>query len=365
MQIWDNPKIVLYPVRNSGITNQMRRLPLTLQTIYADLLDKLLDEAVAAPGREEGSFVPKTVKGRIYWYHKRRTHTGDYTQTYIGPEAPDLLARIANHKNVVEAERMRRDMVRALTRSGATPTVIAGVGRVLLALADSGVFRLRSVLVGTMAYRAYGPMLGVRLASASVMTDDIDVAQFRSISIAVEDQVPPVLTTLRTVDPTFEAIGRPFSRQSDAYVAASKLKVEFLTPMRGPAEDAPAVLPALGTASQPLRFLDYLIYQECKAVLPFGAGILVNVPDPVRYAWHKLIVAERRVMPEKISKDLAQAETLFEVLVEDRPDDVRDMWEELATEGRRHWQQIALSGLKRIAPTVRERVLKIVGHTID
>ena len=217
----------------------MRRLPLTLQTIYADLLDKLLDEAVAAPGREEGSFVPKTVKGRIYWYHKRRTPTGDYTQAYIGPETPDLLARIANHKYLVAAERMRRDMVRALTRSGAAPTVNAGVGRVLNGLADSGVFRLRSVLVGTMAYRTYGPMLSVRLGLASIMTDDIDVAQFRSISIAVEDQAPPVLTTLQSVDPTFESIGRPFSRQADANIAASKLKVEFLTPMRGPIEDAP------------------------------------------------------------------------------------------------------------------------------
>lgn len=142
-------------------------------------------------------------------------------------------------------------------------------------------------------------MLGVRLSSASVMTEDIDLAQFRSISIAVEDRIPPVLTTLQSVAPTFEAIGCPFSRQSDAYIAASKLKVEFLTPMCGPIEDAPVELPALGTASQPLRFLDYLIYQECKPVLPYGGGILVNVPDPVRYAWHNLIVARCRVRPEK------------------------------------------------------------------
>ena len=343
----------------------MRRLPLTLQTIHADLLDKLLDEAVAAPGRKDGSFVPKTVKGRVYWYYQRRNAAGDYKQTYIGPETPDLLARIANHKNLVAADRMRRDMVRALTRSGATPTVNAAVGRVLQALADNGVFRLRSVLVGTMAYQTYGPMLGVRLASASVMTDDIDVAQFRSISIAVEDQVPPILTILKSVDPSFQSITRPFSNQSDAYMAASKLKVEFLTPMRGPVEDTPVTLPALGTASQPLRFLDYLIYQERKTALPYGAGILVNVPDPVRYAWHKLIVAERRGMPEKVPKDLVQAETLFEVLVEDRPDDVRDMWEELATAGRRNWQQIALDGLKRITPAIRERVLRTIGYKID
>ena len=343
----------------------MRRLPLTLQTIYVDLLDKLLDDEVAIQGREEGSFAPKTIKGRVYWYHQRRNAAGDYSQSYVGPETPELLTRIQNHKHLIAADRMRRDMIRALTRSGTVPTVNANVGRVLQGLADSGVFRLRSVLVGTMAYQTYGPMLGVRLTSASVMTEDIDVAQFRSISIAVEDQLPPILTTLKKVDPSFEPILRAFSNQPDAYITADKLKVEFLTPMRGPVEDAPVPLPALGTASQPLRFLDYLIYQERKAVIPYGAGILVNVPDPMRYAWHKLIVAERRSMHEKIPKDLVQAETLFEVLVEDRPDDVRDMWEELATEGRRNWQQIALDGLKRITPTIRDRVLKVIDQKID
>ena len=342
----------------------MRRLPLSLQTIYVDLLDKLLDDEVAAQGGAEGSFAPKTIKGRVYWYHQRRNETGGYTQTYIGPETPGLLIRIQNHRHLAAATRMRRDMVRALTRGGTVPAVNPNVGRVLQGLADSGVFRLRSVLVGTMAYQTYGAMLGVRLPSASIMTDDIDVAQFRSISIAVEDQLPPMLTTLKKIDPTFEPITRPFTTQADAYATAGKLKVEFLTPMRGPVEATPVPLPAIGTASQPLRFLDYLIYQERKAVVPFGAGILVNVPDPARYAWHKLIVAERRGMHEKVPKDLAQAEALFGILVEDRPDDVRDMWDELAAEGRKNWRQIALDGLKRLSAPVRDRVLAVIGRQI-
>lgn len=343
----------------------MKRLPLALQTTYADLLDKLMDEAVARHGREAGSFIPKTVKGRKYWYYKRRNAAGDYTQTYVGPETPELLARIENHRHIVAADRTRRDMVRALTRSGTVPTVNSRVGKVLQALAESGVFRLRSVLVGTTAYQTYGPMLGVRLGSASIMTDDIDVAQFRSISIAVEETIPPVLTILKHVDPTFEPIARPFSDQSDAYMTSDRLKVEFITPMRGPVEDAPVVLPAIGTASQPLRFLDYLIYQEHKAAVLYGAGILVNVPDPTRYAWHKLIVAERRQMHAKVRKDLMQAQTLFDVLVEDRPDDVRDMWEELAAEGRKTWQRIALEGLNHIASGTRDRVLKVIGYKAD
>lgn len=83
------------------------------------------------------------------------------------------------------------------------------------------------------------------------------------------------------------------------------VKVEFLTPMRGPTEDAPADLPALGTGAQPLRFLDYLIYHEQPAAILYGSGALVNVPDPARYAWHKLIISQRRMVNrEKVRKDI-------------------------------------------------------------
>lgn len=70
-------------------------------------------------------------------------------------------------------------------------------------------------------------------------------------------------------------------------------------------------------------------------------------------------------MPEKVQKDLMQAASLFEVLAEDRPDDVRDMWDELATAGRKHWQEIAVDGLKRLPPAVRDGVLKLIDRPAD
>ena len=56
---------------------------------------------------------------------------------------------------------------------------------------------------------------------------------------------------------------------------------------------APASLPAIGTHAQPLRLLDFLIYEEFPAALLYDAGLLVNVPSPARYAIHELIVAQR------------------------------------------------------------------------
>ncbi len=310
-----------------------------------------------------GSFVSKVVKGRRYWYVQTRDHAGKLHQAYVGPHTPDLLRRIEQRRADADAERARRDIVRALVRGGAAPAVPAAVGRVLASLADSGVFRLRAVLVGTVAFQTYGPMPGFRLTGTAAVTEDIDLAQVRSIAGAVEDQVPPVLETLQRVDPSFRAVSRPPHRLADSYVSAgaSRLKVGFLTPMRGPDEDAPVALPALRTGAQPLRHLDDLIHQERPAAILHGGGVLVNVPDPARYAWHKLIVSRLRRQPEKVPKDLLQARTLLDVLLARAPGDIADAFADLGTTGRTHWQDHALAGLDRIDAGVRAAVRDLVG----
>ena len=49
----------------------------------------------------------------------------------------------------------------------------------------------------------------------------------------------------------------------------------------------------------PLRFLDYLIEHPAQAVLLTGSGLLVHVPDPARFAFHKLWIAKRRPVSEQ------------------------------------------------------------------
>jgi hypothetical protein len=72
------------------------------------------------------------------------------------------------------------------------------------------------------------------------------------------------------------------------------LRVDFLVPNQGADEDEPLYLPALNTAAEPLRFLDFLIYEPVKAVLLHGPGTAITVPSPERFAVHKLIVSQRR-----------------------------------------------------------------------
>ncbi|MGO8484665.1 GSU2403 family nucleotidyltransferase fold protein, partial [Rhizobium leguminosarum] len=84
-------------------------------------------------------------------------------------------------------------------------------GYVTKALADAGLFRLRAVLIGSVAFSTYAGMLGVRLPSSAMQTGDADFAQDFAISAGVEDSLPPVLEVLRSIDPEF----RPVPHQAD------------------------------------------------------------------------------------------------------------------------------------------------------
>jgi hypothetical protein len=67
--------------------------------------------------------------------------------------------------------------VRALAAAG-LPTSDALSGRIVEAFWKAGFFRLRGVLVGTLAFQSYAGVLGVRLGRRPLMTEDADFAQF-------------------------------------------------------------------------------------------------------------------------------------------------------------------------------------------
>lgn len=337
-------------------------IPLTLQTVYADLLDRCASAAFSRAFAEDGVFTPKAVRGRRYWYFQVTQEDGTRKQRYVGPETPELLERIKSHKEARTEQRDRRALVSTLVRSARLPPPEAPIGQIVEALAEAGVFRLRGVLVGTVAYQTYSAMLGIHLSAAAVRTSDVDIAQFRHVSVAVEERVTTILDTLKKVDASFRAIPHMYDQRSvTSYVARTGMRVDFLTPNRGPDTDAPAPLPALGTDAQQLRFLDFLIRDPEPAVLLYGEGIYVLVPSPERYAVHKLIVARRRNLGAvKTDKDLQQAEALLDALARKRPHELRAVWREAFDRGRK-WQRLIGEGLGLIDANVRDRTLQTVG----
>jgi hypothetical protein len=76
---------------------------------------------------------------------------------------------------------------------------------------------------------------------------------------------------------------------------------------------------------QPLAFLDYLLEDLSQAVV-FSTEhiVLVNVPNPIRFAVHKLIVSAERqgTYRLKAAKDIAQAAHLFATLMKQQTDGI-------------------------------------------
>lgn len=334
---------------------------LVVQTTYAELLERCTTTAFDASFPEPGSFTSKEINGRRYWYLQSRSEEGR-TQHYVGPETAELLERIRQHRQARDDERERRALVSTLVRSFGLPAPIGQIGNVLAALSHAGVFRLRGVLVGTIAYQTYPAMLGERVPNASLQTSDIDVVQFRNVSVSVGDQTAPMLDVLASADASFREIpSTPSHTGVFSYRAKDGLRVDFLTPNEDPDTDSPQTLPALQTAAMPLRFLGYLIHDAVPAVVLHGPGVLVQVPAPERFAVHKLILAQRRpAFAAKSDKDSMQAAALLEMLAVKRPQELKLAWEEAYSRGPQ-WRQLLLAGMARLAPRARDLTLKATG----
>ena len=324
---------------------------LTAHSAYIDLRNMLLDDQVS---ELKGSVERKQVGSRVYLYDRYRL--GDrVVSRYIGEGTPELEERIARAEAIrvqaAEREKAKGRLARLLRAEGLQGFDVA-TGSLLAALARVGVFRLGGTVVGTIAFRLYEGELGVRGASEALrQTGDLDIASFERLSLALGDKVTEplgeVLKELR-FEPVPSLMHHRILRWRDTTREAN---LEFLTPAFG--EEGVRDLPALGVGAQALRYLNYLIAEPIKAVALYRSGVLVQVPRPESYAIHKLIVADRRKGgPDalKAGKDRAQAAFLVEALAEERPDDLRDAWEDARSRGPR-WRERMDRTLARMPET--------------
>ena len=328
-----------------------RELSIPLQTIYAELLDRCFAAELEDASAESGTFVSKQVRGRRYWYLQQGP---EEKQTYIGPESEELLQRIETWRQRRSQSRERRQLVAALRRAG-LPGPDRATGEALAALAAGGVFRLRALLVGTLAFQTYGPLVGLRLPGASLRTGDIDIAQLHEVSLAIDDAADPPIELLKRADPSFRA-APSLNRKATAFASGRGVRVEFLAPKRR-SEDR-VWLKALRTHAQPLPYLEYLLHEPVRAVVLTGAGVPVQVPEPARYACHKLVIGPLRQTNAKKAKDLHQASLLVEHLLEADAAHLGETFAAFAA-GSRNRRKLLVSGMERLAPPLRAGLLAL------
>jgi hypothetical protein len=331
-------------------------LSLSAQTAYAQLLDAArAAELTRTVSSLNGSFAKKVVKGRTYWYFQHTDLSGKLRQLYIGPDSDEIRELIGQSKTPSP-----RQALQPLARSALAlgcGGVLARHFRVVRRLSEYGFFHAGGVLIGTHAFLSYGNMLGVRWGEAA-RTQDVDFAHAgKNMAVAllsnIEIDTHGAIESLKMgFLPAMGATGKSgatylISRDPD-------FQLDFVTTLHRGGE-TPYEHPKLGIALQPLKFMEYLIEDVAQAALFCDEGaVVVNVPNPARYALHKLLVYGERTgtFLQKANKDILQAAALLTYYRAHRAWEVEKAWEDLVTRGK-GWTTRAKESLKvlgRVAP---------------
>ena len=294
-----------------------------------------LDRSVA---HLPGGFAKKTIHGRTYWYHQVKSADQKPIQTYIGPDDDETRALMAAHSGPVQAGAQQqatlhmRQLTRAALEYGCSE-IPNKHAKVITRLADHGFFRAGGILVGTHAFLAYQNHLGLRW-QAGGMTLDLDFAHAgKNISIALPSNL--TIDTRSAIESLQMGFVPIQSQTTYKKTDEPDFDLDFLTSM-GRGLDTPVHIDALNVTLQPLRFMELSLEAPMRATLLSRSGpVVVNVPQPERFALHKLIVfvERRQEMRLKAIKDLAQAGSVIHYLLENDPDLLHAQWQDVVSRG--------------------------------
>jgi len=315
----------------------MEHWDIAIQSIYGSLLDSVKSD-VGLPA--SGSIVKSVSKGRDYYQHR---------VSYAGTSLSLPLEKASAHTDGWES---RRKLVSTLLAAGANAPDNS-TSKTIELLDAIGCFAFqKSILVGSHAFNAIGNNLGVTW-SAGFETKDIDLGRMVKVSTKPSHKTSEIL--LKAGFRQVPQLNRKHPPTN--FIHKNGMKINFLTPLIGKPNPAPALLHGAGVHAEPIRFLDYLIKDPQEAVIFTRNGVLVSVPQSARYALHKCIIYQYRRDDAKRQKDLLQAQSILTVLeVEERmPHLIIDAWNDLA------WQGKAMTGISEFQDKeLKERVVELL-----
>lgn len=321
----------------------MKQIPLNLLSLYEDVSQrKRLSEVAPA------SISRKIAGGKRHLYAVVKDGSSR-RQIYIGPEdSSEALAKAEQHRRATREQRDLKTAIQALRRAGIAGPGIE-VGQVLEVIANEGLFDRGLVLAGTVAYQLYPCVIGAFLPDGSARTQvaDFSIARF---AIAGMKGAKDFAAILKRADPTFEPRWSRDDKLPKAFVSERGLVVELLT-ARG-RDDKPVPIPDLGAAAQPLRFMEYLLADPIDVVALYDGGVVVRVPDPARFAIHKLLIHQVRGNRVKAEKDLWQARELIGVLRARDPALLDNAISDCEGRGR-VWRKMVRDGLEMVEAAER------------
>ncbi|MEZ0606091.1 GSU2403 family nucleotidyltransferase fold protein [Paraburkholderia sp. IW21] len=291
-----------------------------LQTLYSSVAERASTQA-SVPLHSPGSASRKTVDGKTYIYWRVYLASGKHKETSLGRDG-ELATEATLEARILDSTEMRAVAADVqLLRKAGFAAADNSSALTIATLYNAGIFSHGGVLVGSHAFGALLNSLGVRLP-ANYKTEDIDIGSAGSISLAIpEDR--SFLDILRDSSISFLEVPDLDSRRPSISFKArgQPLKVDLLVPGTDAYEARP--LPHIRAHATGLPYFRYLVSDSTRGfVLGKEHVVPVQLPDPARFALHKLIVSTLRDPSRavKADKDRRQACVLIDALMEKFPD---------------------------------------------
>jgi len=338
------------------------RLDLATRTLFTEFQESVFARtALSREIKGMSTFVHKKVKGSKYWYAQKFVQ-GTYQQQYFGPSNPKNDAHVAKSK---KEYREKKDLLKklaekearqaAMLKRGGLLSVDKRVASVLTRLSDARLIDGNGTLIGTLAFIAYSGILGASFEKMTSKTNDIDIVRDERVNIAVSGTID-ISELLDSGGLHFRGVpGLTHGYPPTSFISKDGIRIDVLTPLRGRPKSISVVKGIKGAAAVPLPFLDFLIAASIRTVLigPSG-GIPVQVPEPSRFAIHKLIVTMRRPVTEsaKKRKDIAQAEQMIKILADEEPKELQQAWK-TAYGSSKKWAKLLTESKKLLTSETR------------
>jgi len=351
------------PLGNSGQGASISNLPLETQTLYAELLEHLRGaDFVRSFADLTGGFTLRERQDGRYWYFRTSEGIGPAVQDlFIGPDdaaTQNLIDTYKQGRGTAEQNAARIARLAAMLRSGGIALSDSGSLKIIKAFANAGVFRMGGVLIGTHAFVAIGNTLGVRWPSA-MQTQDVDFGSFAQNHVGIG--IPQTPQTMADIPKAIDALAMGFvpnvrlhtaSKPTSYIVPGKELRIDLVTSPQGTDREAPVAIPRLGAYAQPLEFMDFLLQKTMDSAIVGSTAVLVRIPEPARFAVHKLLVASNRDVRSaiKAEKDRHQAAFLMAHLEKERPGDLTLAVEDAVSRGPSWKRRIQAQGRRMPFP---------------
>jgi hypothetical protein len=310
----------------------MNRQDALTTSLYSQLLEEAIaNECIAYYPGLQGSFAKEKRREKLYWYWVGRINK-KVSRIYIGPDNSKT-QKLVN--NLEQRKDVALDAIKSLKKTAKAYKGASGQinepshFKVIKSLSEQGLFKKDILLIGSHGFLSICNALGISVENSFLKTTDVDFVRPQGITLAIPNNkdIIDIPSAISRFDKNFFPIPKLDNKEPSTSLQnnTSKIKIDFLTTEESGRKNV--FYEDLGIAAESLKFMSYLLNGDIfKGLIIGNYAIPVNLPDPARFAVHKLIISEERAsfFQSKSKKDRSQASVLLDYLINDDSEHLED-----------------------------------------